>query len=72
MTRPGPKLIDRTERRRTIIAMLSEGAETAEIARAMGFAYSTVKKELVVMIADYQVRNRVQLVAKALRSGEIS
>ncbi|MET7998621.1 response regulator transcription factor [Amycolatopsis sp. NPDC005232] len=52
-----------------ILRMLAEGVETREIAKTLVYSESTVKKDLASIIGRFNLRNRTQAVAFALRAG---
>ncbi|MGW4485067.1 response regulator transcription factor [Amycolatopsis sp. NPDC004368] len=52
-----------------ILRMLAEGVETREIAKVLAYSESTVKKDLASIIGRFNLRNRTQAVAFALRAG---
>ncbi|EWM17176.1 response regulator transcription factor [Kutzneria sp. 744] len=52
-----------------ILRLLAEGRETKEIADALSYSESTVKKDLHELITRFRLRNRTQAVAFAIRAG---
>jgi DNA-binding NarL/FixJ family response regulator len=52
-----------------ILRLLADGLETREIAAALAYSESTVKKDLHVLISRFNLRNRTQAVAFAIRAG---
>jgi DNA-binding NarL/FixJ family response regulator len=52
-----------------ILRLLAEGRETREIADALSYSESTVKKDLHELITRFRLRNRTQAVAFAIRAG---
>lgn len=52
-----------------ILRLLADGLETKEIAAELAYSESTVKKDLHVLITRFNLRNRTQAVAFALRAG---
>lgn len=64
-------MIDITERRREILAMLAKGMQAKDIGRALKISGRTVKSHLVVVYAQLGAANAAHAVAIALRRGLI-
>lgn len=64
---PGPEVL--SEREREIVTALAEGLSNAEIAERLHIEVSTVKSHLARISPRLGVRDRVQLVVWAYRSG---
>lgn len=60
-----------TDRAADILRLLADGFDTAEIARRISYSEYTVKNDIAAAMAQLNVRNRVQLVASAMRRGVI-
>ena len=58
-----------SDREVRILRLLADGLETREIAAALAYSESTVKKDLHVLITRFHLRNRTQAVAFAIRAG---
>ncbi|MFC0548501.1 helix-turn-helix transcriptional regulator [Kutzneria chonburiensis] len=52
-----------------VLRMLAEGRETRQIADALSYSESTVKKDLHELLTRFGLRNRAQAVAFAIRAG---
>ncbi|MEU6074066.1 response regulator transcription factor [Micromonospora sp. NPDC047074] len=60
-----------TKRERAVLLMLADGHETEEIARSLAYSVRTVTGIVHTITRRWQVRNRAQAVACALREGLI-
>jgi len=60
-----------TGRQVVVLGYLAEGRDIVGIARAMGYAPSTIKKEVHLTIKQCRARNRAHAVAIAIRAGLI-
>ncbi|GAB2688159.1 response regulator transcription factor [Saccharopolyspora gloriosae] len=60
-----------TSREVDVIRLLTEGCDTEEIATRMCYSERTVKNVIYAMTSRFNLRNRPQLVAYAMRSGII-
>ena len=60
-----------TARHRRILRRLANGQSTEEIRKGMNFATRTIKADISTMFVLFGVKNRTELVAKALRAGVI-
>ncbi len=58
-----------TERERDVARLVAQGQTNAEIARALSLSLGTVKTHLGSISTRLQVRNRVEIAAKAWQSG---
>lgn len=58
-----------SQREIEILRMLADGAGTRDIARALTYSESTVKRDLGLLISRFRFRNRTQAVAFAIRAG---
>ncbi|MFI5613312.1 response regulator transcription factor [Amycolatopsis sp. NPDC051903] len=54
-----------------ILRLLADGAGTRDIAKALAYSESTVKKDLSSIVGRFTLRNRTQAVAFALRAGAL-
>lgn len=52
-----------------ILRMLAQGAETRDIARVLAYSQSTVKKAIAMITLRFNLRNRTEAVAFAIRAG---
>lgn len=59
------------QRERQVLRLLSEGLDTAEIAKQMSYSERTVKNIVQSVLSRLQLRNRAHAVAYALRAGVI-
>lgn len=66
-----PPAEDLTERETQVLSALCEGRDTAEMARELMLSESTIKYYLSHLLAKFGVRDRVQLVVAAFRSGAV-
>ncbi|MEW2378677.1 response regulator transcription factor [Micromonospora sp. NPDC047812] len=77
LTRAADRVPDRpaarqlTKRERAVLLMLADGHETEEIARSLAYSVRTVTGIVHTITRRWQVRNRAQAVACALRDGLI-
>jgi DNA-binding NarL/FixJ family response regulator len=60
-----------SERQVAILRCLAQGRDIIDIADELGYATSTIKKEVHLAIQRCQARNRSQAVAVAIRAGLI-
>jgi DNA-binding NarL/FixJ family response regulator len=60
-----------TTRHKRILRRLANGQSTATIRKEMNFAERTNKADISTMFVVFGVKNRTELVAKALRAGVI-
>ncbi len=60
-----------TERERTVLRLVSEGFDTAEIAAELAYSERTVKNAIHAVTERHNLRNRSHAVAYALRVGAI-
>ena len=60
-----------TELELEIITLMAEGASNREIAEALHWSESTVKRKIENVFGKLQVTNRIQAVAEAIRFGLI-
>jgi DNA-binding NarL/FixJ family response regulator len=58
-------------RDRTVLELLADGLTTREIAERIGYSERTVKKLVTTLASELGAKNRVQLVAHAVREGLI-
>jgi DNA-binding NarL/FixJ family response regulator len=58
-----------TDREVTVLRLLADGAETAEIAQRLTYSESTIKHVLHELTIRFKFRNRVHAVASAFRAG---
>ncbi|MDX3763841.1 helix-turn-helix transcriptional regulator [Streptomyces sp. AK02-04a] len=68
---PGLSLSTLTTREAAMLRLVSEGLDTAEIARKTSYSERTVKNVLHAVITRLQLRNRAHAVGYALRNGLI-
>lgn len=62
---------DLSDRQRKILVLSAEGKTTAAISRELNFCKETVKRDISDMFREFDVANRVALVAQAVREGVI-
>jgi DNA-binding NarL/FixJ family response regulator len=60
-----------TERETTVIRLVADGLDTAEIAARLAYSERTVKNVIHDVVARHQLRNRTHAVAFAIRQGWI-
>jgi DNA-binding NarL/FixJ family response regulator len=60
-----------TERETTVIRLVADGLDTAEIAARLAYSERTVKNIIHDVVARHQLRNRTHAVAFAIRQGWI-
>jgi len=60
-----------TVREVTVLRLMSEGLEVAEIALLMSYSERTIKKILSAVLSRFGLRNRTQAVSYAIRLGVI-
>ncbi|WP_017572862.1 LuxR C-terminal-related transcriptional regulator [Nocardiopsis halotolerans] len=60
-----------TEREKDVVALVATGASNVEIAGVLGLSETTVKSHVSSVLAKRGLRNRVQLVVWAFRSGTV-
>jgi DNA-binding NarL/FixJ family response regulator len=60
-----------TTRQVAILRFLAQGRDIADIANELGYASSTIKKEVHLTIQVCRARNRAHAVAMAIRAGII-
>ncbi|MFE3935652.1 response regulator transcription factor [Streptomyces goshikiensis] len=60
-----------TERERQALTCVADGYSTLEIAREMGYSERTIKVILAGIVGRFNLRNRTQAVAYAIREGII-
>lgn len=60
-----------SEREARILSLIAEGLDTREIAQQLSYSERTIKNVLHSFISRYQLKNRPQAVAYALREGWI-
>jgi DNA-binding NarL/FixJ family response regulator len=60
-----------SEREVDILRLLAEGAGTKEIAKTLAFSESTIKKNIAEIITRFNLRNRAEAVAFAIRAGAL-
>ncbi|ADH70074.1 Response regulator protein vraR [Nocardiopsis dassonvillei] len=58
-----------TDREKDVVALVATGASNAEIAGVLGLSETTIKSHVSSVLAKRGLRNRVQLVVWAFRSG---
>ncbi len=58
-----------TSREKDVVALVATGASNAEIAQILGLSETTIKSHVSSVLAKRGLRNRVQLVVWAFRSG---
>lgn len=61
-----------TPRESAVVALLAHGLSNAEIARTQSISEATVKSHLSNVMAKWDVRDRVQVLIRAVRAGIIS
>lgn len=67
----GLRLSGFTDRELQVLRLVAEGHETAEIARRLCYSERTVKAVIHQVVTRFQLRNRAQAVAYAVRQGVI-
>lgn len=60
-----------SDREVEILRLLADGAGTRDIAKALAYSESTVKKDLASIVGRFTLRTRTQAVAFALRAGAL-
>jgi DNA-binding NarL/FixJ family response regulator len=69
VARHGTTLVGLTTREVDVLRLLSEGLDNGEVARKLNYSERTVKNIIRNALNRYQLRNRTQAVAYALRRG---
>lgn len=62
---------DLSDRQRKILVLSAEGKTTDQIVGILHFCKETVKRDISDMFKEFDVTNRVALVAQAVREGVI-
>ena len=68
----GPEYTQLTARELDIVRLLSEGMSNAEIGRSLSIAEPTVKATLGRIMAKWNVRDRVQVLIRAVQTGLVN
>ncbi len=60
-----------SSREREVVALISSGRSNAEIARILRLSETTVKTHVSNVLAKWGLRDRVQLVVRAFKTGAV-
>lgn len=60
-----------SHKQRQLLELLAAGDTCKEAARQLGRSYSTIQRRIILLTSKFHARNTVQLVATAIRQGEI-